>query len=124
MRSGRALVATSLALVLILTAGASAADDPLAGRVAGPPVDCIPLGQGVSPQIVDQQTILYRQSGRRIWRTGPIGACPALRPDVTLIVEPFSGELCRNDRFRVLEPGAFIASGSCRLGAFTPYDRK
>lgn len=115
----------ALAAFLLLAACATASSerDPLAGRVAGEPVDCISLSQNISPQVVDQNTILYRESGRRLWRTGPRGACPALsRAPVTLIVEVYGGRLCRNDRFRVLEPGVTIPSGYCFFEPFTPYD--
>lgn len=113
-----------LPLMLVACATRSAERDPLAGRTAGEPVNCISLSQSTSPQVVDQNTILYREgAGRRIWRTGPKGACPALsRAPVTLIVEVFNGPLCRNDRFRVLEPGLSIPSGYCFFTDFTPYD--
>ena len=110
------------ALALPLALGA-AAKDPLAGRVAGKPVNCIDTGiVGNGPIIVDNKTILY-QRGRRTWKTSPIGACPALRPLTTLIVIQYGSQLCRNDRFRVLEPGVSIPSAVCRFDAFTPYDR-
>jgi hypothetical protein len=112
-------VVAPLALVLALTA---ADKDPLAGRIAGTPSECIQLRATDGPTIVDEHTILYREgAGRRIWKTGPVGACPSLRPLNTLIVEVYGGQLCRNDRFRVLEPGVSIPSGYCRFGAFTPY---
>lgn len=118
-------VAVIRASGLVLAAGLSvgAARDPLAGRVAGKPVDCISLSLNATPEIVDERTILYRQGGRRMWRTGPVGACPSLRPLNTLIVENYGGRICRNDRFRVLIPSTTIPSGYCRFAAFTPYER-
>jgi len=114
------------ALALILAAGLSvgAGRDPLAGRVAGEPRDCISLDRNTSPSIVDERTILYRESERRIWRTGPVGACPSLRPNTILIVEPSGAQLCRNDRFRTLLANTTIPSGYCRFTRFTPYDRR
>lgn len=97
--------------------------DPLAGRVAGAPQRCISLGATVDgPTIVDEHTILYR-SGSRIYRTGPQGTCPALRPFNTLIVEVYGGQLCRNDRFRIKEPNSVIPSGACLFTDFTPYSK-
>lgn len=112
----RALALAALAGVLL------AADrDPLAGRVAGPPQRCIPLGPvNDGPAVVDASTILYRQ-GARLYRTGPRGTCPALRPYNMLIVEVSGGELCSGDRFRVLEPGSTIPPGACQFTDFTPY---
>lgn len=109
-----------LALALPLLAAKA---DPLAGRVAGTPVDCIDSGRIDGPTIVDARTILYRQSGKRIWRTGPLDDCPALRPMTTMIVDIYGSHVCRGDRFRVIEPQASIPSAFCRFGAFVPYDR-
>ncbi|SFO08107.1 hypothetical protein [Sphingomonas sp. OK281] len=114
-----------LAAVALLTAGMLVAgkSDPLAGRRAGTPVRCVNLQLLNGPEIVDAQTILYRQSGKRIWKTGPVGECPSLRPLDTLIVEVYGGQLCRNDRFRTVSAGMSIPSGSCRFRDFTPYDK-
>ncbi len=114
----RVLLAAALALTLV--AGKS---DPLAGRIAGKPVRCVDLQQLGGPEIVDSQTILYRQSGRRIWKTGPVGECPSLQRFDTLVVDVFGGQLCRNDRFRTVSAGMSIPSATCRFRDFTPYDR-
>ncbi len=116
----RALLLAALALALPLLAGRS---DPLEGRIAGAPVRCIDLQQLNGPEIVDPQTILYRQSGKRIWKTGPVGECASLRPLDTLIVDVYGGQLCRNDRFRTVSGGMSIPSGYCRFRDFTPYDK-
>jgi len=116
MRRAVALAATALTLV-------AAKDDPLKGYVPGKPVTCITTFAGTGPTIVDDHTILYEESGNRIWRTQPVGACPALRPFTTLIVRRFGSQLCRNDQFQVLEQGAIIPSQICRFDSFTPYCR-
>ena len=109
------------ALGLALTAARS---DPLAGRVAGPPAQCLDDMQATGgPTILDQSTILYRQSGRRLWVTHPDGPCPALAPLRTLIVIRYGAQTCAGDRFRVLDPGSTIPSGFCRFGPFVPYDK-
>lgn len=112
------------ALALLPLALIGAKDDPLAGRVAGTPVDCIDLDTAQGPDIVDSTTILYRESGKRIWKVSPTDACPSLRPMSTMIVDVFGGRLCRNDRFRTVETGMSIPSASCRFGQFTPYDKR
>ena len=114
------LAAVALLTVATLVAGKS---DPLAGRVAGKPVRCIDIQRNGGPEIVDSQTILYRQSGKRIWKTGPVGECPSLRPLDTVIVEVYGGQLCRNDRFRTVSVGMSIPSGYCRFRDFTPFDK-
>jgi hypothetical protein len=109
------------ALALPLVAAKS---DPLAGRVAGAPQNCITLSQTNGPSVIDNHTILYTEgAGRRVWKTGTVGACPSLEPLTTLVVDVYGGQLCRNDRFRVLTPGTTIPSAYCRFTAFTPYTR-
>lgn len=95
----------------------------LAGRVAGTPVDCVEKSRLDGPQIIDDKTLIYRESGRRIWRNDLIGQCRGLQPMDTLIVDIYGGQLCRNDRFRALTPGLTIPGPYCRLGKFTPYDK-
>jgi len=114
---GRAMVAAAALLPLV-----AARDEPLAGRVAGAPVDCIDLSTVTGPEIVDTRTILYRRGGRT-WRTGPIGTCPSLRPFQIVIADVYGAQLCRNDRFRLLTPSTSIPSGYCRFDRFTPFDR-
>ncbi len=75
------------------------------------------------PESFGDRTIVYRQSGRRIWVSKLRDGCPWLRGDRTLIVESFGTQVCHNDQFRVLPRGSAIASGSCFFGTFTPYDR-
>lgn len=97
--------------------------DPLAGRVAGAPQTCLNSGTLTrGAEIVDAHTILYRD-GPRIWRTGPRGDCPSLRPYATLIVELWGGTICRGDRFRTVDSGLRIPSGSCQFDVFTPYTK-
>lgn len=115
--------ATILLLPAALAASTGADRDPLAGRVAGKPESCINLNQNTALQIVDRYTILYTESGRRVWRTGPVGPCTTLRPFDTLIVDVWGAQLCRNDRFRVLQQGTSIPSAFCRFDRFTPYDK-
>jgi hypothetical protein len=97
--------------------------DFLAGRVPGKPVHCIDPRSNQGPTVIDSKTILYNVTGRRIYRTGPVGTCPSLRPLTTLIVEIRSGQLCENDMFRVLQPGTSIPSGYCRFQPFVPYEK-
>ena len=95
----------------------------LDGRVAGVPVNCIGNSTSTRPMIIDETTILYREGGR-VYRNTLAAACPRLTPYNTMITEVQGGQLCRNDRFRVLEPGTTIPGPYCRLGQFTPYERR
>ena len=94
--------------------------EAIEGRVAGKPQDCIPI-QGVNgPQIIDPETLVYRD-GRRVYVNKLTGECPSLSQDDTLIVELHNTQLCRNDMFRPLDAGTRIPGAYCRFGSFTPY---
>lgn len=117
------------ALIPILLAGFAGAaapaaprEDPLAGRIAGAAVDCVDQSRLGGPDIVDNRTILYRQSLGRIWRNDLPAACPGLRPNTTLIVQIYGSQLCRNDNFQTRDAGSIVNGPLCRLGKFTPYD--
>lgn len=98
--------------------------EALDGRVAGKAVDCVASTRLDGPDIIDSRTILYRESGRRIWRNDLPDACPFLRPDRIMIIELHGSDMCRNDLFSVIDRGgATIPIGKCRLGQFTPYER-
>lgn len=122
MKHARLLAAAVIPLAL--SAASKPSKDPLAGRVAGPPVDCIdPTFTTSGPTVIDQHTILYG-SGRTVYRVTPIGACTnSLDPVSTIIVESYGGQICKNDRFRVLRQGEVIPSPICRFSAFVPYNR-
>ncbi len=108
-------------LLMLPLSGAS--KDMLEVRVAGKPQQCIDTFQAGSPTIVGKRTILYQSTGKTIWKVEPVGHCTTLRTFSTLIVQVYGGQICRNDRFQVLEPGQIIASAPCRFGSFTPYER-
>ncbi|WP_404334614.1 hypothetical protein AB2M62_13755 [Sphingomonas sp. MMS12-HWE2-04] len=95
----------------------------LEGRTPGKPVDCISTTSISGPQIIDNKTLIY-SSGGRVWRQDVVGSCPGLSPFDTIIAELHGSQICRNDRFRAVEPGASIAGPYCRFGAFTPYTKR
>ncbi|QDZ09019.1 hypothetical protein FPZ24_03160 [Sphingomonas panacisoli] len=111
-----------LAGVAGAAAPAATSKDPLAGRIAGAAVDCVDQSQLGGPDIVDNRTILYRQSLKRIWRNDLPAACPGLRPQTLLVVEIWGSRLCSNDRFQARDRDTIIPGPYCRLGKFTPYD--
>jgi hypothetical protein len=98
--------------------------EALKGRVAGAPQDCISTFGTSGPQIIDGRTVLYRETGRRIWRNDLGAECPGLDPYATLIVEVHGSQICRNDRFRAVDPGSRIPGAYCLFGKFTPYEKQ
>ena len=95
----------------------------LEGLTPGAPVNCISASSVHGPTMIGKNTVLYREGGRKVWRNDLVAACPAMGFGNTMIIELHGGQICRNDMFRVLEPGSSIPSGYCRLGKFTPYKK-
>lgn len=116
------MIPVALAGLAGAAAPAAPREPPLAGRIAGPAVDCVDQSRVNGPEIVDDRTILYRQSLKRVWRNDLTAACGGLRPSATLIVEIYGNQLCRGDLLRTREPGSILPGPICRLGKFTPYD--
>ena len=92
----------------------------IAGGVAGPAQTCVSTFGNQSLRVIDSSTIAYG-SGRTIYVNRLPGVCPGLRQNSTLIVDAQSGQYCRGDRIRSLEPYSIIPGPSCNLGTWTPY---
>ena len=119
MRS-RITIAAALGLALTLSAARS---DPFAGRVAGPPAQCVDTSTTMSgPVIADKDMIIVR-AGPRLWRAKVRGQCAGIQPFNTLLIDRWGSQVCRNDRFRVLQQGLSIPTAWCFFDGFVPYDR-
>ncbi|PXA97334.1 hypothetical protein DMC47_14325 [Nostoc sp. 3335mG] len=94
----------------------------LAGRVAGKPENCLPTGFVDGPQIIGD-SLIYRQTGKRLWRSQVRDRCPFLRNDQIVVSILYGASVCRNDRFRLVDRGVPIPSGDCPFGEFVPYDK-
>ena len=127
----------SLALGAVALSGCAMQDSPgvetdrdraelaraLDGRTAaGPPQRCVDLRQVGGNRAVGGNAILFTQ-GSRVYLNRPAGDCSALRYGNTLVTRTMSGELCRGDIARVLDPVTRTIRGSCSLGDFVPYER-
>lgn len=99
------------------------ADGLLTGRTAGAPMRCIAADRVQAPVVTADGRILYRQSGRRIWMTRALGACPRLDRRAILVVRPSVNQLCRGDQFRIVTNVTPVPSAACRFDAFTPFDK-
>lgn len=115
---GKATIAAALGLTL-----SAAKSDPFAGRVAGPPAQCVDTSTTMSGPVIADKDVIVINAGRRIWRAKVRGQCAGIQPFNTLIVERWGSQLCRNDRFRVVQPGLSIPSQWCFFDGFVPYDR-
>ena len=98
--------------------------EALAGKVAGRPVDCLQSGRSGDMQVIDDNTILFRD-GRRTYVQAPHGGCSPLGSGhYTLVTHSFGGMgLCRGDIARVVDLQNGFTVGSCSLDSFVPFER-
>jgi Family of unknown function (DUF6491) len=97
----------------------------IAGKVAGPPVSCLPTYNANDMIVIDEQTVAFRQGGNRVYIAHMPGGCSNLgRPPYTMVTKQFgTAQLCRGDIARIVDPVNRITVGSCVFGDFTPYTR-
>lgn len=129
----------SLLLLAATLAGCSTAPQPvtrsaraeaqfqqlLAGKVAGPPVSCLSGHRSNDMVVIDDNTILFRDNSRRVYRNHPIGGCPRLGSgQFALVTRNIGGQgLCRGDIAQVMDVRNGFSVGSCVIGDFVPYTR-
>lgn len=118
-----------LLLAIGLAAAAPAATrrhDPLdvfTGRVAGKAERCLPFDRAGNLEVLDDRTLVYRESNRRIWRNDLPDACPGLNDDSILVIQLYGSGPCKGDLFHTVQRGSSIPGPVCPLGSFVPYDK-
>jgi len=96
----------------------------LAGKVAGPAVSCLPNYRSEDMVAIDDNTILFREGNRRIWRNDLNGGtCNGVASgSYALVTNRFGGlGLCRGDIGPVVDLRSGMTVGSCAMGDFVPY---
>ena len=94
----------------------------LNGKVAGKPVNCISDFNTHNTIRVSDDILLYRVSGRLVYRNNLRSSCPGLARDTDIIVsEQFGGQKCRGDLLRLVDRTSGMTGGVCSLGEFVPY---
>jgi len=95
----------------------------LAGRVAGPPVDCIRDFRGDRRmKVIDDWTIIFRAGGV-VYVQNPPGGCQNLNRPTSSLVTRMAGRdrLCSGEIHLVVDSTSGISRGSCAFGPFVPY---
>ena len=97
----------------------------LAGKVAQKSISCLPHFQSNDMRVIDEDTIAFRDGGRRTFVTHMNGGCSNLgNPSYALLTHQFgTGDLCQGDIARVIDTLNGMTVGSCTFGEFTPYVR-
>ncbi len=95
----------------------------LAGKVADRPVSCLPHYRSKHSEVIDRDTILYRD-GRTSYVQHTSGSCYpyGARGGTYLVVRQVgSGGLCRGDIAQVVDSTSGSFAGSCSFNEFIPY---
>jgi hypothetical protein len=96
----------------------------LAGRTAGPAVDCIRNYPANKMEIVDDSTILFDQGGT-IYVQQPRGGCPGIAtPGNTLVTRSRgTNSTCRGDIANIVHLPSGFGRGACIFSQFVPYTK-
>ena len=99
-------------------------DQLLAGKVAGPPVSCLPTFRQDDMVVIDDRTIAFRQGSAHTYVNHMQGGCSNLGGGYALVTRSFGGsQLCRGDIAQVVDLTNRMTVGSCVFGDFIPYSR-
>jgi hypothetical protein len=97
--------------------------EAIEGRVAGPPVDCMPNYRSATQmQIIDDNTLVFHD-GNTVYVQNPPGGCRGLGiGGYTLVTREFgSSQMCRGDINNLVDIRNGMIGGSCVFGPFIPY---
>lgn len=94
-------------------------DKMLEGRVAGTPVNCLPVVHVLHPVAIDDQTLVFRD-GPRIYLNNLRGSfeCGKLDKMSDVAFASNANQVCSGD---TLHFTSGMLEGACALGQFTPY---
>jgi len=95
----------------------------LAGRTAGAPVSCLRPWRSGNMVVIDDNTVVFRDSPRRVYRNDfRGGSCNNLGGGhYALLTRTTGSGLCSGDIAEVVDLSSGITFGSCVLGDFVPY---
>ena len=95
----------------------------LAGKVAGPPVTCLPSYSSRDMVVIDDNTLVFRAGSGRVYRNDLMGGgCSQLGGGFYSLLTKSSGSgLCRGEIAQVVDVSNGITVGSCVIGDFVPY---
>jgi hypothetical protein len=98
-------------------------DQRLAGRTAGPAVNCVRKPDVLGTRSIGDEVLLFETRGGILWVNRPPGGCPGLDSGRTLVSIAPSTQFCRGDIVNVVDPVGGFSYGGCGLGEFVPWRR-
>ena len=95
----------------------------LDGRAPGQPQGCLQTLRTQDQIVIDENTILYRDGSKRLWRNEMRGPCNGLgRPGTAIVTRQVSGgSLCSGEIAQIIDTSGGFTVGSCSFGDFVPY---
>lgn len=131
------LKAASILSVLALAACTTAPPPPegamaqqrlnalLAGKVAGPPTECIPTTAASSHSLIAPGAIAFSTNPGKVYVSNVAGTgCEGLaNPRYSLVSTSHGSSLCSGDIVQVRDLQTGVMAGACSLGVFTPFTR-
>jgi len=93
----------------------------LAGKVAGPPMDCISSLNANDMTWLDHGTVAFRRGSNLVYVNHFNGGCDNYSDRYALVTRQVTGQLCRGDIAQLVDPVAHYPGASCVFGDFIPY---
>lgn len=99
-----------------------AAQRLLAGKVAGPPMDCISSFHANDMTWLDDGTVAFRQGSNRVYLNHFDGGCDNPNGRYAMVTRQVAtAQLCRGEIAQLIDPVSHTPGGSCVFGPFIPY---
>jgi len=97
----------------------------IADKVAGKPLSCLPSYISTDMQVIDDSTLVFRQTPNKLYVSHMNGPCANVgNPSFTLVTKQVGGMgLCSGDIATVVDTGSGMTTGSCVFGDFVPYEK-
>jgi hypothetical protein len=92
----------------------------LAGKVAGPPMSCLPSRMANNQMTIDSHTIAFRDGGR-VYVNNLSDGCGNLGGTRSLVLRNPMGSICRGQIAEVVDLALGAHVGGCVFGDFIPY---
>ena len=106
----------------VTTGQAATASQLLAGKIAGPPVDCISDLRANDMRWLDSDTVAFKAPNNRVYVNHFEGGCDNYGGRYALVTRQVgTAQLCRGDIAGLVDTSSHYRAGSCTFGAFIPY---
>lgn len=105
--------------------GQRAFESLLSGKIAGPPISCLPSYNANDMSVIDGRTVAFRVGTGTVYMMQLGDGCGLLGSgNYALLTRPFGGSgNCSGDIAQVVDTMNRQTVGSCTIGPIVPYER-